>query len=54
MQTLTLRTFAATTVAVLADVSLNAPSSAQGQGQAAPPTMVDLAGSWTMSNEEEQ
>ena len=37
----------------LAAASLNAPSSAQGQGQAAQPTMVDLAGSWTMSNEEE-
>jgi len=53
MQTLRHRTLVAMTAALLAATSLNAPSSAQGQGQAAPPTMVDLAGSWTMSNEEE-
>jgi hypothetical protein len=47
------RTLVAPAVILLAAASLNAPSSAQGQGQAAPPTMVDLAGSWTMSNEEE-
>jgi hypothetical protein len=53
MQTLRQRTLIATTAALLAAASLGAPSSAQDQGQTAPPTMVDLAGSWTMSNEEE-
>jgi hypothetical protein len=53
MQTLTSRTLVATGVAILAAASLHAPSVAQGQGQPAQPTMVDLAGSWTMSNEEE-
>jgi hypothetical protein len=35
------RTSIATIVALLATASLHAPSSAQGQGQPAPPTMVD-------------
>lgn len=52
MQNLTHRTLVATAVACLAAASLSAPSLAQGQGPAQP-TMVDLAGSWAMSNEEE-
>src|SRR5688572_17785327 len=53
MSRVTRRTLCSIALALLAAASLNAPSSAQGQGQPAPPTMVDLAGSWTMSNEEE-
>src|SRR5829696_6530331 len=53
MQTLRHRTLIATIAALLAAASLSAPSLAQGQGPTAPPTMVDLAGSWTMSNDEE-
>lgn len=53
MQKLTVRSLVASSVALLAAASLQAPSSAQGQAPAQPPTMVDLAGSWTMSNEEE-
>jgi|RhiMethySRZTD1v2_1073278.scaffolds.fasta_scaffold01240_6 cyclase len=52
MQTVTHRTLIATAAALLAAASLSAPSLAQGQGPAQP-TMVDLAGSWAMSNEEE-
>ena len=52
MQTLTHRTLVATIVAILAAASLTAPSLAQGPGPAQP-AMVELAGSWTMSNEEE-
>ena len=52
MQTLTHRTLVATIAAILAAASLTAPSLAQGPGPAQP-AMVELAGSWTMSNEEE-
>ena len=55
MQKLMIRTLlAATAGTVRHRRSLTAaPSFAQGQGQPAQPTMVDLAGSWAMSNEEE-